>query len=339
MAGSKKVDIEIVPKLSKTAGKALASGISAAASSGGAGGFGAMASGVGGALQQSGNPYAAAAGTGMQGASAIFDIMGKFVEKANPAIMEQIANAFEDMQGVIGQALVPAMQMLLPIFRGFADMVANLLPSMDMMSGLFAAFKPLLDGVQQVMKLVADILGPIIEFMVQFVTAALRPLLSIVGSVLQVCVAWYGALAPLVEIVMQLLGVLLQLDIVMPLIAEGIKFFADTLVDALHFLRKSIADFWNKMIDMIGEKMAKLLGLKKIDAGGRNKSSFGAAHRGASIVGVEALGASLQQAAFGGGGSAEERTAKATEDTADGLRELIRVAKENNIPTPGFTGN
>jgi hypothetical protein len=45
------------------------------------------------------------------------------VQKANPALMEQVGLAMDDLQAVVGRALSPAITMLIPLIRDFADYI------------------------------------------------------------------------------------------------------------------------------------------------------------------------------------------------------------------------
>lgn len=108
--------------------------------------------------------------------------MAMYVGKFNPAAVEQMNIVFNDLQGVIGRALLPIFQMAIPIVRQFADFVnfavialqpvMNVLsetfqtlvaPLMELATVLVDAFAPVLVFVASIFKGLAMILEPIIN--------------------------------------------------------------------------------------------------------------------------------------------------------------------------------
>ena len=56
-------------------------------------------------------------------ASGAIGMFGSYIEKSNPALMEQFGIILNDLGGVIGRSLAPVIQTLLPLFRQFADYI------------------------------------------------------------------------------------------------------------------------------------------------------------------------------------------------------------------------
>lgn len=146
------------------------SGVKQFAGGGGTSGALGAASSIGQGLQSSGNPYAMAAGAGIQAAGQLFQIIGDLVKVADPGLMQEVEIAFKDIQGVIGQALVPVMRMLLPMVRTFGDFVASIIPDQEVLNSLFAAFQPILDSFAHELEMLAPILKYLITAYIEFET-------------------------------------------------------------------------------------------------------------------------------------------------------------------------
>jgi hypothetical protein len=83
------------------------------------------------------------------------------VQKANPALMEQVGLAMDDLQGVIGRALTPAITMIIPLIRQFADYVDY-------------AAKKFAPSIESFVKVTKELLRPVLELGVT-ITNALMP--------------------------------------------------------------------------------------------------------------------------------------------------------------------
>lgn len=58
-------------------------------------------------------------------------VIESFVSKVNPAVVDKLNLAFEDIQAVIGKALTPVLGALVPIVRTIGDFLATMLPLLD----------------------------------------------------------------------------------------------------------------------------------------------------------------------------------------------------------------
>jgi hypothetical protein len=87
------------------------------------------------------------------------------VQKANPALMEQVGLAMDDLQGVVGRALTPAITMLIPLIRQFADYVDY-------------AAKKFAPAIESVLKVSRELMKPMLELGVT-IANALMPFVKI----------------------------------------------------------------------------------------------------------------------------------------------------------------
>lgn len=83
------------------------------------------------------------------------------VQKANPALMEQVGLAMDDLQGVIGRSLTPAITLIIPLIRQFADYVDY-------------AAKKFAPATESFVKVLKELLKPVLELGVT-ITNALMP--------------------------------------------------------------------------------------------------------------------------------------------------------------------
>lgn len=148
---------------------------------------------------------AAAAGLGMAlnsvtGAVGIatgaIGMFGSYVEKSNPALMEQFGIILNDLGGVIGRSLAPVIQSLLPLFRQFADYIDYAMkliqPSIDVVINAFKALAgPLMETGATILKVFAPVLvfaAKILEGLVIIVT----PLLDAFSTLLEAVDEMFG---------------------------------------------------------------------------------------------------------------------------------------------------
>lgn len=90
--------------------------------------------------------------------------IGKFVELANPAVMQQFTIAMNDTMAVIGHALVPVMEALTTYTRAYGDALAKLMPVMqplfdaigDFIAGGAMSLAPLMQAFAPFLQLLVD---------------------------------------------------------------------------------------------------------------------------------------------------------------------------------------
>lgn len=213
----------------------------------------------------------------------------KFVSVANPAVVEQLSMAFEDINGVIGQTLTPVLQMITPLVRSFGDAVATLIPTSGEMATLMQHFTPLFDKLKEAMSKLSLAFQPV----VQKLLAALGPIIDNLGGALIAQLdMWVKVLIPLAPLILNC--------------AMGTLMF----IQALTWLFAKLVEFTTWMVKMnpllwAGTKLAGLL--TKDDKDPKKRGSYGAAHRPAEFMGVEEVGRNSYLAAASSGQTVEEQ--------------------------------
>lgn len=111
---------------------------------------------VAGAAVAVANPALAAVGV----ISSVANSIGGMVSKAKPAVMDMFTAALDDVQAVVGRALIPVFQILTPLMQMMGDFIASILPDQKQMNDLMKAFQPILD----ILKSGLQALAPVIKF-------------------------------------------------------------------------------------------------------------------------------------------------------------------------------
>lgn len=133
-------------------------------------------------------------------ASQALAVFGPMVAKANPALMQKLEIVMNDLSGVIGRALIPAVEYLSPLFRKYADYVdysmKKLTPSinksavafdnvvsplMDLGAVVYSVIGPVFNALATIVVGVSNVLKPIIEFVTAF-SSALVQVIGVLGS-------------------------------------------------------------------------------------------------------------------------------------------------------------
>ncbi len=118
-----------------------------------AAGAGEAAAGLGGLAAATGPAAIAiiALGVGAAIAEKAFEKAVQLANVANPASVEQFNMALADIQGVIGQRLVPVVELATEIARDWGDVIANMLPSTQDVRNLLDELRPSIDEVKEAM--------------------------------------------------------------------------------------------------------------------------------------------------------------------------------------------
>ena len=170
-------------------------------SGGSVGGVGYYA--AGGAVAASSGIAIAAIGTAINSVTKSFAIASEAVssfanavQKANPALMEQVGLAMDDLQAVIGRALTPAITMIIPLIRQFADYV-------DYSAKKFAP------AVESFVKIIKELLKPLLELGAT-ITNALMPSVKLsvlmFGGMVKILIPIIDLFSSLFETVTLLMG-------------------------------------------------------------------------------------------------------------------------------------
>lgn len=252
----------------------------------------------------------------VKAASDAIGMFGSFVAKNNPAIMEQVNLAMNDLQGVIGRALVPVVQRLIPVLRFLGD------------------------GVDFVMKMLMPAITPIAN---AFATLAM-PLIELEAVVAQFLAPAFEIVAVAVE------GFAIMLDPVIQILAEIVESFTQLVQSFLGGIpiTKAMKDGFEilgQVMKMLVGAIVTVLGLFMSGMGvilqlaGLLISGFGSMVKGIGdilsyIPGMKTIGAALSTAgeAVGGAGQAivksgEDLQKKGEEQRDRGMDKVVEGAE------------
>jgi hypothetical protein len=252
----------------------------------------------------------------VKAASDAIGMFGSFVAKNNPAVMEQVNLAMNDLQGVIGRALVPVVQRLIPVLRFLGD------------------------GVDFVMKMLMPAITPIAN---AFATLAI-PLIELEAVVAQFLAPAFEIVAVAVE------GFAIMLDPVIQLLAEIVESFTQLVESFLGGipitkLMKDGFEILGQVVKMLVGAIVSVLGLFMSGMGvilqlaGLLISGFGSMVKGIGdllsyIPGMGTIGSALSTAgeAVGEAGQAivksgEDLQKKGEEQRDRGMDKVVEGAE------------
>lgn len=125
----------------------------------------------------------------VKAASDAIGMFGSFVAKNNPAVMEQVNLAMNDLQGVIGRALVPVVQRLIPVLRFLGDgmdfVMKMLMPAITPIANAFATLAIPLIELEAV---IAQFLAPAFEIVgvaVEGFAIMLDPVIQLLSEIVE----------------------------------------------------------------------------------------------------------------------------------------------------------
>jgi|GEM_PF-6536069 len=284
--------------------------------------------------------------------------MSSYVAKFSPAAAERMNLVFNDLQGVIGKALLPVFEMAIPIVRQFADFVHSamqaLAPSISIVRESFAEIVPplielgavLIDAFMPVIKFAAgliygltQILVPLINgFSALFETASMMAEIFSGGiSITDIMINGFKLLGDITNIVV---GAFNWMVAAFYAGTGSILKFASWLIDwvdgvgqgetskALEKMGNSVIDGATKLEDAAERQMKAGLEGKKFEykageikgkGGIKSGSSVGMAVREAQSMSIESLGDAIRKAAI---------TAQAPEQK-DRQEEYMKTVSEN----------
>lgn len=219
--------------------------------------------------------------------------IGATVEKsgvASPALLKQFSMAMEDISGVLGQALLPIMPLIVEGVRLFGDILATILPSTEEAR---EALAPLTDAIIELFGHVRDVmadLGPVIrDSVIQVITI----LADVLKDVVPIVSELFDALAPLIEALSETMVIIAQVaSLIMSVLMVPLKILAvivELVAKALTYFVK------------VFNTLMKALGLGADDLGHGEKgmrASIGAASRPATFQAFDAYKQQLQIAAY-----------------------------------------
>lgn len=245
-----------------------------------------------------------------------------FVKMSNPGVIEQLNLALDDMSGIIGQALTPIMQAIIPMVRDFGDFIASILPSQQSVNELMEKLNPLFEMMHNALVALSEALEPVVEAFMEFMG-------FLADNWEIVVVAFAGLIGVLVALGIQL--------VVATLSAIGFTGAVVTLAASMSF-----------GISLLGAAAGVAAGVATVAAlksatgvGGERKEfkehAMGAAAHGAQFVGVEALGKNMILAALNQGANPQVKTAKHAERIQQILEQNMSSGRE--APSDNIDGN
>ncbi len=122
-------------------------------------------------------------GAGISIFSGLESSLSKFVEAANPAMLELLSQATRDVAGVLGQTLTPVFQALVPLVRLFGDVLRTILPDQDQMQRLMAAIVPLFDSLRTVLTPIATAAKSVVDVFVSALVPAANALARVLSYI------------------------------------------------------------------------------------------------------------------------------------------------------------
>lgn len=202
---------------------------------------------AGGAVAKAGGAAASAAAGGMAaGAAALAAApvaflemvqglagkIGSFVDAVNPGIMVQLDMATRDLTAVIGTALAPIMQAIVPIIK---DLASALLPVARLVAETFGriieSLQPAIDAITEIFFIAAATLMPIVE-MVGDIFTTIAPIFTALAAVAKAIWLAFGSLVTaLVGIMRDLFG--FNVGDVLKDFAEGVQVAMNNLIAVL----------------------------------------------------------------------------------------------------------
>jgi hypothetical protein len=280
----------------------------------------------------------AAAGALTGAFTGIVDMASRFVGALNPALLEQLQFAFDDLFAVIGRAFVPIIGAAIPIVRTFAD---ALVPVID---GLIPVMSSLADTLLTVavpyIQIFSSMLSMATPFLKQFAEAingvagelmnSIQPMLT---AIMPLYKELFGVIVELIPVVGEIAKSLMEaftpiIRLLVAVVAPVLKFVGQLL----GLLGKAIAWLVGKIGWLLGMAANKVLGEDSLKLQGpkiAQNASMGAAARQASFTGFEEFARSLIQASFSSGAGGAD--AKIAENTGKMVQLLEKAeAREDN---------
>ena len=202
---------------------------------------------AGGAIAKAGGVAVSAAAGGMAAGAAalaaapvaflemVQGLAGKissFVDAVNPGIMVQLDMATRDLTAVIGTALAPIMQAIVPIIKDLASAFLPVARAVaDAFGSIIQSIGPAIDAITEIFFIAAATLMPIVE-MVGDIFATIAPIFTALAAVAKAIWLAFGTLVTaLVGIMRDLFG--FNVGDVLKDFAEGVQVAMNNLIAVL----------------------------------------------------------------------------------------------------------
>lgn len=291
----------------------------AAASGGGmlGGAVGGIASGLGMALAA---PIAFA-----EVVSGVAGKIAGFVSAINPGLIQTLNLAFRDLNAVVGIALQPVMQAIVPIIKQFTNALFPLAKMVGkVISEVFEALQPGIDALTDTFYVMSETLQPVIQ-LVGDAIKFLAPVFTFLANVVkQVYIAFGAMVAAIAGVIRGLFGAVNGggFKDAMQGLQDGLKLLTAALIRGLGYLLK----FFGSIAGLNG----MIAFLKNMQKPRENAQGIAAAQN-AQFSSIEQLGksaalASVIATATPGGAAKENKT---DQDFFAGMIEELEGIKEN----------
>lgn len=207
----------------------------------------------------SGSPAAIMAGGAMRGAVAgiglalaapvafaevISSVVGKitgFVAAINPGLVQTLGLAFRDLTAVVGIALQPVLQAIIPVVRQLTNAIFPLAKMIGkVISEIFEALQPAIDAITDTFFVMAEILIPVVQLIgdtLKFLAPAFVVLANVVKSVYIV----FGTIvSAIVGIIRSLFGGLNKnaFKDAMQGVLDGLRLLTSAIIKGLAYILK-----------------------------------------------------------------------------------------------------
>lgn len=245
-------------------------------------------------------------------------VFGPLVAKANPALMQKLEIVMNDLSGVIGRSLIPAVEYLSPLLRKYADYVdysmKKLAPSinksavafdniasplMDLGAVVYSVIGPVFNALATIVVGVSNVLKPIIEFITAFSSALVQTIGILASPIVSVAMATlsfaFDALTLVIKTTLEIIQTLLGAFVnIVGLIIQGLGKVI-SYIPLMGDVGKSIAK-GGEAISKSGEslKQGKPAEQDRIKKG----SSVGAAVREVSSTSIAGVGDEVRKNAM-----------------------------------------
>jgi hypothetical protein len=235
------------------------------------------------------------AGAAIGAISGLVTAIAQLAAIANPGLFEIFTNALQDIQGVLGQTLMPIFEAFIPIVQQFGDAVATLMPDIEQVREAIKPFVEVLQKFGERFMEIAQKLGPVVQ----------EVLLNLFEAIGETMKAMFEASKPFIDILIDILIPVLKL---LAVILKGISKVMQMLAVVFQFFGKIIK--WLFEHSPLGTIVKAFGGGEKA----KTKTARGAAARDVSFAETGAmLDKSITQALkVGIGGDAATQTAENT---------------------------
>lgn len=284
--------------------------------------------------------------------SGIQTTLVNFVRLANPAAVLRFQLALDDLQAVIGRAMVPALNQFTAVLRGIANAVAGLngngqriiasiaagtagliafgaaalavqtiltggmLPLLSAIAGAVGGLAFVSTDLMPALRGIGEVFVSIVNQVGGMIAAGLVPVLNVITEVVQ-------GLAPLIPPLINALFQLSPIGLILNVVGQAVNTvgpylvaFARVVVD----MGRTVYGVMRSLLSFIGVSLPEFDGAARSPTG----KSEGAAVRNTSTQDVNQVLARAREQAFAGGLGAK----KPEERTANGMDELNRKAAE-----------